>query len=161
MYERECLATVWAIAHFRCHLYGNEFLLVTDHQPFKWLMESDKLTRKFARWALMLQQYDFKVVHQSWLVNMDVDGLSRNPCLSQKDSTRARWHVGEDEEEILGWHTSMCLSLLAKNGDSSSSASMEIKGGEESGGAKDIFEDGLVLDYLRQKELALEVTSKE
>ena len=60
-----------------------------------------------------------------------------------------------------GWHPSMCLSLLAKSGDSSSGASTKIEGGEESRGAKDIFEDGPVLDYLRQKELALDVTPKE
>ena len=85
-YEGECLATVWAIVHFRCYLYGSEFLLVMDHQPLKWLMEFDKLTGKLARWALMLQEYDFKVVHRSGLVNMDADELNKNPCPSQKDS---------------------------------------------------------------------------
>jgi hypothetical protein len=34
-YEGEYLATIWAIAHFRCYLYDNEFLLMTDHQPLK------------------------------------------------------------------------------------------------------------------------------
>jgi hypothetical protein len=34
-YEEECLAAIWAIAYFRCYLYGNKFLLVTDHQPLK------------------------------------------------------------------------------------------------------------------------------
>jgi hypothetical protein len=48
-YEGECLATIWAIARFRCYMYGNEFLLVTDHQPLKWLMELDKLSRKLAQ----------------------------------------------------------------------------------------------------------------
>jgi hypothetical protein len=38
---------------------------VTDHQPLKWLMELDKLTGKLARWALMLMEYDFKVVHRA------------------------------------------------------------------------------------------------
>jgi hypothetical protein len=42
-------------------------------------MESDKLTGKLVRWALMLMEYDFKVVHRIGLVNMDADGLSRNP----------------------------------------------------------------------------------
>jgi hypothetical protein len=88
-YEGECLATIWAIAHFRCYLYGNEFLLVTDHQPLKWLMESDKLTGKLARWALILMEYDFKVVHRAGLVNMDADGLSPNPIPSQVDATGA------------------------------------------------------------------------
>jgi hypothetical protein len=58
-YEGECLAMVWAVAHFRCYLFGTQFTLVTDHQPFKRLMESDKLTGKLARWALILQEYDF------------------------------------------------------------------------------------------------------
>jgi hypothetical protein len=53
-------------------------------------MESDKLTRKLARWALMLMEYDFKVVPRAGLVNMDVDGLSRNPIPSQADAIGAR-----------------------------------------------------------------------
>jgi hypothetical protein len=89
-YEREYLAAIWAIAHFLCYLYGNEFLLVTDHQPLKWSMESDKLTGKIVRWALMLMEYDFKVVHRAGLVNMDADGLSHNSVPSQADATSAR-----------------------------------------------------------------------
>jgi len=30
-YEREYLATVWAIAHFRCYLFGTHFTLVNNH----------------------------------------------------------------------------------------------------------------------------------
>jgi hypothetical protein len=53
-YKGECLATMWVVAHFKCYLFGTQFTLVTDHRPLKWLMESDKLTRKLARWALIL-----------------------------------------------------------------------------------------------------------
>jgi hypothetical protein len=38
-----------------------------------------------------LMEYDFKVVHRAGLVNMDADGLSRNPIPSQADATGARW----------------------------------------------------------------------
>ena len=100
LYEGECLAAVWAMAHFRCYLYGNPFTLVKDHQPLKWLIDSDKLTSKLARWALMLQEYQFQVVHRAGLVNLDADGLSRNPCPSQQDTTGARWH-GEIDEEMV------------------------------------------------------------
>jgi hypothetical protein len=75
-YEGECLAEVWAITHFRCYLFGTQFTLVTYHQPFKWLMESGKLTGKLARWALILQEYDFQVVHKPRVTNLDADGLS-------------------------------------------------------------------------------------
>ena len=38
---------------------------MTDHQPLKWLMELDKLIVKLARWALLLQEYNFEVVHKT------------------------------------------------------------------------------------------------
>jgi hypothetical protein len=56
-YEGKCLATMWAIAHFKCYLFGTQFTLVTIHQPLKWLMEFDKLTKKLARWALMTSRW--------------------------------------------------------------------------------------------------------
>jgi hypothetical protein len=68
------------------------FTLVTDHQPLRWLMESDKLTGKLARWVLLLQEYDFEVVYRAGITNLDADGLSRNPSPSNEDLTGARWH---------------------------------------------------------------------
>jgi hypothetical protein len=79
-YEGECLTTVWVVAHFKCYMFGTQFTLVTDHQPLKWLMESDKLMGKLARWALILQECDFQVVHKHGVANLDANGLSRNPC---------------------------------------------------------------------------------
>ncbi len=46
-YKRKCLAAVWPVAH-------TQFTLITDHQPLKWLMESDNLMGKLAQWALIL-----------------------------------------------------------------------------------------------------------
>ncbi len=62
-YEGECLALIWAIIHFKPYLYGTKFTLYIDHQPIKWLMTNDKLTGKLVHWALILQEYEFKVIH--------------------------------------------------------------------------------------------------
>ncbi len=62
-YEGECLAVVWVVIHFRPYLYGTNFTLYTDHQPIKWLMTNNKLTDKLTCWALILQEYEFKVIH--------------------------------------------------------------------------------------------------
>jgi hypothetical protein len=52
------------------------------------------------------------MVHRPGIVNLDTDGLSRNPCTSQEDNTRARWHGEVDEKMMLGWHASAFLCLL-------------------------------------------------
>jgi hypothetical protein len=63
-YEGECFDVVWAIIHFRPYLYDTKFTLYTDHQPIKWLMTNDKLAGKLAHWVLILQEYEFKVIHR-------------------------------------------------------------------------------------------------
>ncbi len=62
-YEGECLVVVWAIIHFRPDFYGTKFILYTDHWPIKWLMTNDKFTSKLICWALIFQEYEYKVVH--------------------------------------------------------------------------------------------------
>jgi hypothetical protein len=101
----------------------------------------------------MLMEYDFKVVHRAGLVNMDADGLSRNPIPSQADVTGARWHVEEGEDSLPGWHCSAFLCLLAMNGDTTGD-------GEKSGGAKDIFEDVDVMKYLKDGEVKVTWSTK-
>lgn len=54
--EGECLAVVWATRYFREYLFGQPFTLVTDHEPLKWLMQTNKTTGKLARWSLLLQE---------------------------------------------------------------------------------------------------------
>jgi len=112
LYEGECFVAVWVITHFKCYLFGTHFTLVNDHQSLKWLMESNKLTGKLTWWALILQEYDFQVVHRPKVANLNADGLSRNPCTSQEDNTRARWHGEVDEEMVPSWHASALLCLL-------------------------------------------------
>ena len=112
-YECEALVAVWAIAHFLSYLYGQKFTLVTDHQSLKWLMESDKFTGKLAMWALLLQEYDFEVIHRAGIANLDADGLSRNPSPSDEDLTRARWHGSCDREALTGWHVAIYLTMMS------------------------------------------------
>ena len=75
-FEGECLAVVWATGHFRKYLFGNSFHLVTDHEPLKWIMTTEKLTGKLARWSLLLQEYDFTVEHRKGVVVLNSIGLN-------------------------------------------------------------------------------------
>ena len=49
-------------------------------------MTTTKLTRKLARWSLLLQEYDFTVEHRKGVENTNVDYLSRYPLPSDADA---------------------------------------------------------------------------
>jgi hypothetical protein len=111
----------------------------------------------------MMMEYDFNVVHRAGLVNMDADALSRNPVSSQADATGARWHVEEGEDSLPGWHCFVFLCLLVMNEDTTGEATVamvDADDGEESGGAKDIFEDVDVMKYLKDGEVKVTWSTK-
>ena len=95
-YKGEMLAVVWACKMFRHHLIGGpKFTLVTDHQPLTYLMSAEGLTGQYARFALVLQEYNFDILHRPGVKHQNADVLSRHPILSSADHTGAR--VDHDE----------------------------------------------------------------
>jgi hypothetical protein len=89
-YTGECLAAVSGVSHFRVYLYGRRFVLLTDHEPLKWLMTNEKLTGMHARWAHILSQYDFEIRHKPGKRSGDAERLSRNPLQDETDLMDAR-----------------------------------------------------------------------
>ena len=123
-------------------------------------MESDKLTSKLARWALLLQEYDFEVVHRAGITNMDADGLSRNPSPSDEDLTGARWHGDCDREAVPSWHAAAYLTLF-----SGASVEIPIQGSDDETdrpqAIADIWEDLPVLHKLQQGTFPLSISAME
>jgi hypothetical protein len=64
--------------------------LYTNHQPIKWLMTNDKLTGKLVRWALILQEYELKIIHRHGITHQNADTMSRKSLVTSKDFLKAR-----------------------------------------------------------------------
>jgi len=77
--EKELLAIVYAVQHFRPYLYGKKFLLITDHKPLTWLHKLKDPTSRLARWRIKLAEYDYEIVYKPGKINANADALSRNP----------------------------------------------------------------------------------
>ena len=81
--QRECLAAVWAVQHFRCYLQSGTFTLITDHSALKTILDPNTVRHSgdamLTRWALELQGHSFKVVHRPGLAHGNADALSRMP----------------------------------------------------------------------------------
>ncbi|GFU70395.1 transposon Tf2-9 polyprotein [Trichonephila clavipes] len=64
-YELEVLAVVNALKKFRTYLLGNPFKIITDCSAFQKTMDKIDLVTRIARWALLLEEYDYEIVHRS------------------------------------------------------------------------------------------------
>lgn len=76
--EREALAVVFSVEHFRPYLEGGpQFKVVTDHSSLKWFFNLSNPTGRLARWGCRLSPYDFIVEHRKGKDNVVPDALSR------------------------------------------------------------------------------------
>ncbi|GFW48661.1 retrovirus-related Pol polyprotein from transposon opus [Trichonephila clavipes] len=62
--RKELLAIVKAIEHFHHYLYGQKFLLRTDHASLTWLMNFRNTEGQVARWIQRLNEYYFDIRHR-------------------------------------------------------------------------------------------------
>jgi len=60
--EMECLADVWASPKFRPYLEGDRFLVRTDHDCLRWILNIEASGNpRLARWRLRLNEVEFDV----------------------------------------------------------------------------------------------------
>ena len=76
--EKEAVAVVFAVDHFRVYLLGREFTLVTDHSALRCLHSVEPKGR-IARWVMQLQEHSFDIKHRAGVAHKNADALSRLP----------------------------------------------------------------------------------
>ena len=113
----ELLAVVNFARHFRHHLLGRKFKIVTDHSALQWLhnfKDPDALT---AHWLEKLAAFNYEVVHRPGKSIGHADGLSRIPpkalnMVSPQSKTSAHDQTGSE------WpNRSPANNLLEKEGN--------------------------------------------
>ena len=75
--ERKALAIVWAVNKFHRYLYGQHFILESDHRPLEYLQTSHSKNPRI-RWSLSLQPYRYTVRYIKGSDNVVADYLSRS-----------------------------------------------------------------------------------
>ena len=79
---------VWpsALKFFHIYLYGQSFVIQTDHQPLAWLQRMKNSNSRLTRWALAVQPYCLTLVHRKGADNGNADGLSHGTQDMNDDS---------------------------------------------------------------------------
>ncbi|GFV45850.1 retrovirus-related Pol polyprotein from transposon 17.6 [Trichonephila clavipes] len=98
-YELEVLAIIEALKKFRSYLLGTKFKIITDCDAFQKTMHKKDLPAKIARWALMLEEFNYEVCHRPCRQMKHVDALSRYPIMmiSSHDITQKIKDQNKDE----------------------------------------------------------------
>ena len=90
--DKEALAIVWSVKKFFNYLYGNKFVLITDHKPLKFIFGPKNgippmSAARLQRYALFLSSFDYNIEFRTGKTNLNADSLSRLPlALSSKDN---------------------------------------------------------------------------
>lgn len=63
-YDLEDLAIVEALKKFSVSLLGTKFKIVTDCSAFQKTIVKIDLVTRIAKWALLLEEYDYEIEHR-------------------------------------------------------------------------------------------------
>lgn len=81
--EKECLAVLFGVEHYRPYVEGTRFTVLTDHASLLWLTRLKDPVNRLARWCLRLSQFGFVIRHRKGSLNVPADFLSRSINLLQ------------------------------------------------------------------------------
>jgi hypothetical protein len=97
-YEKELMAVVLVIQHWRPYLLGRKFIVSTDQKSLKELMQQKIVTAEQQNWAAKLLGYNFDIVYKQGRLNKGADALSRmhEGAALQAMSSFVKW--GQEEQ---------------------------------------------------------------
>lgn len=102
--EKELLAILDSTKHFRPYLFGQKFVIETDHNPLVWLYKIKEPNSRLIRWKLKLEEFDFNIIYKKGRENYVADALSRieinNHETDETDSIRPSIDEIPDPMEI-------------------------------------------------------------
>ena len=59
--ERECLPIIYACKKFRNYMLGYDVVFHTDHDAIRHLVNKPDLSRRVARWIMLLQEFQYQI----------------------------------------------------------------------------------------------------
>jgi hypothetical protein len=99
--EKELLAVVWGVKHFRPYLYGTKFKIASDHKPLMWIMNIKDPGSRLLRWRIKLEEYHYEIVYKKEALNANADALSRIHGLSLENKTDLGAEIDEERKRQI------------------------------------------------------------
>ncbi|KAK4283600.1 hypothetical protein QN277_000533 [Acacia crassicarpa] len=114
IYEKELLAVVQGVEHWHQYLEGRHFVIRTDQQSLKYLLDQKLKTSFQMYWISKLMGYDYEIHYKKGANNNAADALSRMPKMQLFQLTLSTC----SEELLLGikksWEDDSEIQLLVQ-----------------------------------------------
>ena len=99
--EREALALVEGLEHFKQLLHGHKYVACTDHNALTYIYKNQNSTPRLTRYFLRLTPFELTVQYKKGSENTAADLLSRHQQLMVSNNvTRVNRKPGEEEYEV-------------------------------------------------------------
>ena len=104
--EREALAVVESLKHYRPLILGFPVKVLSDHKPLKWLLGTKNPAGRVLRWQLLVGEYDIQLDYIKGKDNFVADTLSR---LRQDEEFEVIGSVANNEgshesrQDVIEW----------------------------------------------------------
>jgi len=98
--EKEMLAVIKAVRHFRYYIEFNNLTIFTDHHALQYLLSMKVMNGRLARWILELQPYVNNIKHRAGKEMIVADALSRAKTEAEVKNMNSvtTWHEDFLEE---------------------------------------------------------------
>ena len=77
---------VYAYKKFRYYLLSYKVIFYIDHNPLKYLMNKADLSRRIARWIILLHEFNYEMQYKTRRSNANVDFISRLKGIASLES---------------------------------------------------------------------------
>ena len=99
--RKELVAVVKAIKYFHHFLYGQPFIVRSDHGSLQWLLNfRNHGEGQLARFLETLSAYSFKIQYRAGRTHRNADAMSRRPCYDSNCHYCTRYESRYDKEII-------------------------------------------------------------
>ncbi len=125
--DLEALAMVWACDLFRCYVYGQHFILYTDHNNLRTFLKTPDPGRQ-SRWVFKLSEFDVDIRHRRALLHQNADALSRLPVANTESTSTFSFDTmitdsvpvfvsatNDSSTSVCSWNVNSLRSLIKKD----------------------------------------------
>ena len=64
---------IYALKKFKHYFMANKVIFHVDHEALLYMVKKSNLSRRMARWVLLLQEFDYTVIHTPCRSHMVAD----------------------------------------------------------------------------------------